>query len=133
MAAVVLFDALQRPLGSVRSAFSSNLALSGVFGSSPNEFLEFDSGVGIKSLMITGDPLGSSFTLDDLIVSPISATAAAPESSSLLLLGTGLGVALMWLYQMLEVPVSTILTSCPWPINPFGWEPRSLVLFPQRS
>src|SRR4051794_8940612 len=52
-------------LGSVTSAFNSNLALSGDAGSSANEFLQLAFAAGIGSVTITGDAGGGSFTLDD--------------------------------------------------------------------
>lgn len=75
------FDASNNLLGTVNSAFFSNLALSGDPGSSPNEFLSL-SFAGISSVRITGDPTGGSFVLDDL-------TATVPEPSSILLLLSG--------------------------------------------
>jgi len=85
------FDAAHNSLGSVHSAFSTNLALSGVPGSTPNEHLELDFAGGITSVIITADPLGSSFTLDDLNISPV------PEPSTLLLLGGSLAATLTWM------------------------------------
>jgi len=65
------FDDGHNSLGIVSSSFFSNLQLSGDAGSSPNEFLEITSSAGIRSILITGDPAGGSFTLDDLTVTPV--------------------------------------------------------------
>ncbi len=67
-------------LGAVSSPFSSNLALSGDPGSSPNEFLHLTSTSGISELIITGAPAGSSFALDDLTFAPkVSTTTPEPS------------------------------------------------------
>lgn len=75
------FDSSNSFLGSVDSAFFSNLALSGDTGSSPNEFLALTFG-GISSVRITGDPAGGSFVMDDI-------TVEVPEPSSIYLLISG--------------------------------------------
>lgn len=54
---------------SVSSRFSSNEALSGVPGSSPNELIQLDSSAGISQIVITGSTAGTSFVLDDATVS----------------------------------------------------------------
>ncbi len=59
------FDASNNALATSTSKFSSNLAVSGVTGSSPNEFLRV-SGANIARVTITGDPNGTSFSLDDV-------------------------------------------------------------------
>ena len=81
---VDFFDPLHNLVGTVNSLFLSNLALSGDLGSSPNEFLNFAWASGISQMTITGDPLGGSFTMDDLQGTPV------PEPTSLLLLVSGL-------------------------------------------
>ena len=78
------FDASDDQLTTATSLFSSNDALSGDTGSSPNEFLQVTSDLGISSITITGDPAGSSFVMDD-----VSITSAAPEPTSLFLFVTG--------------------------------------------
>lgn len=81
------YDALNNLKGTANSAFSSNMALSGDPGSSPNEFLSFAWAPGISKAVITGDPGGTSFVMDDLTATPV------PEPGTLLLLGSGvLGV-----------------------------------------
>ena len=59
------FDASNVLLGSVSSAFSNNLALSGENGSVPNEFLQLAFG-NISYVTFTGDVFGGSFALDNL-------------------------------------------------------------------
>jgi hypothetical protein len=83
------FDAFNNQIGSVGSLFSNNLALSGDSGSSPNEFLSLNIPTGISSVVITGDPAGGSFTLDDLVVT--ANLVATPEPTSLVLLVTVIG------------------------------------------
>jgi len=85
------YDSSNQLLGSVSSAFSSNVALSGDGGSSPNEFLQL-LGSEISSVTISGDPQGFSFTLDDLTVKPARDTVPEPAILSLVLMG-GAGIA----------------------------------------
>ena len=88
---LVAFDSGHNVLGSVTSAFGSNLADSGDVGSSPNELLSFAVNGGnplIASVTITGDAGGGSFTLDDLTVD--TGGIAVPEPASLLLTGGAL-------------------------------------------
>ena len=75
---------LDNQVDSAVSAFSSNDALFGDVGSSPNEFLQVSSAGGVSSVMITGDPDGGSFAMDD-----ISFTSAIPEPNSIFLLLSG--------------------------------------------
>ncbi len=77
------YDSGDNLLGSLTSLFASNLGLSGDPGSSSNEFLSFDSSAGlISKVVISGDALGASFTLDDLSV---DAGLTVPEPQSLAL------------------------------------------------
>jgi hypothetical protein len=86
---VSAFDAGSNLLGSVTSAFSSSLALSGDAGSSPNELLQL-AGIGnIARVDITGDPAGGSFVVDDVQFSAI------PEPGTLLLTGSILAFFVM--------------------------------------
>jgi hypothetical protein len=77
-------------LETVTSAFSSNLALSGDPGSSPNEFLQLTSSSGFYSVVIEADPLGSSFTLDDLTFTASPQNLPLPEPATFLLFANGL-------------------------------------------
>lgn len=79
------FDSASNLVDSATSAFSSNDALFGDPGSSPNEFLQVNFASGISSVTITGDPLGGSFVMDDVTY----ATASVPEPSSAFLFLSG--------------------------------------------
>jgi hypothetical protein len=79
-------DATSTEVASAVSAFSSNDALFGDLGSSPNEFLQLSFAAGISSITISGDPLGGSFVLDDAAY-----TSAVPEPASFVLMLTALG------------------------------------------
>ena len=54
-------------------------ALSGDTGSSPNTFLQVSAAAGISYVVITADPNGGSFALDDLTITPF---AGAPAITS---------------------------------------------------
>lgn len=84
------FDASNNVVASVLSAFSSNDALYGDPGSSPNEFLQVSYGGGISYVTITGDLAGSSFTLDDATYNGVA--SPVPEPASFLLISTGIGL-----------------------------------------
>jgi hypothetical protein len=79
------FSGADKQVASATSAYSSNDALFGDPGSSPNEFIDLSFTGGMSSVMITGDPAGGSFTLDDVTYSTISATSV-PEPSAFLAL-----------------------------------------------
>jgi len=86
---VSAFDAGAMLLGSVTSAFSSNLALSDDAGSSPNELLSLTGLGNITKVTITGDPAGSSLVVDNLQFGTV------PEPTTFLLLSSGL-LLLFW-------------------------------------
>jgi hypothetical protein len=67
-------------VASATSLFSNNEALSGVSGSSPNEFIEVSFAGGISSVTITGDLLGGSFALDDATYAPTGGTVPEPRT-----------------------------------------------------
>jgi hypothetical protein len=67
---IVAFDVLHQAVASSISRFSSNTAISGDPGSSPNEWIQVSSPLGISSITITGAASGSSFALDNLTISP---------------------------------------------------------------
>ncbi|MEQ1758240.1 MAG: PEP-CTERM sorting domain-containing protein [Vicinamibacterales bacterium] len=87
------FDALDSPLGTVSSAFASNLALSGDLGSLPSEWLAL-SALDISYITLTADAFGGSFTLDNLTYdTPTVTVVPEPGTLSLVLLG---GLGAMW-------------------------------------
>ncbi len=76
---IAAYDAADVLIGSVTSALGSNLG-------SPNEFISFNDASGhIARVVITGDLLGSSFTMDDLTVDRLAATVPEPGTAALLL------------------------------------------------
>jgi hypothetical protein len=79
------FDSSLNPIGTASSAFLSNLALSGDPGSAPNEFIGLDFAAGISRIVVTGDPGGFSFVVDDLTFTP----SAVPEPGTVPLLLAG--------------------------------------------
>jgi hypothetical protein len=86
------FNASNMEVASAASEFSDNDALFGDPGSSPNELIELSYAGGMSSVTITGDPLGGSFTMDD-----ITYTTATPEPRMLWLPILGLlAVASRW-------------------------------------
>jgi hypothetical protein len=86
------FDASDNLLATITSAFTNNLGTLGDPGSHTNEFLQIDSFSNIAKVAITGDLLGSSFTLDDAtIVAP--STVPEPASGAFVLIGLVLVVA----------------------------------------
>lgn len=82
------FDPGNSQVAQVLSQFNSNLALSGDAGSNPNEFLRVAFPSGISTVMIAGDPAGSSFALDDVTYWMTGAPVPEPASVSFLLLAT---------------------------------------------
>jgi hypothetical protein len=79
------FDASNSQVASVTSAFSNNEAISGIPGSSPNEFLHVSFPNGISSVTITGNLAGDSFTLDDATIQTSSTVIPEPSAAPLLL------------------------------------------------
>ncbi len=77
------WDALDVVLGSTLSLYSTNAALSGDPGSSPNEFLELVFASGISKLTVTGDAGGGSFVLDDLVFTPTAVPIPEPGTAVL--------------------------------------------------
>lgn len=94
------FDSLLNPVGTASSLFGSNLVLSGEAGSSANELLALNYAGGISRLLITGNALGGSFTLDDFTYTtgeilppppppPPPPGEGVPEPASLILVALG--------------------------------------------
>ncbi len=90
---IIAYNAADSPVAQATSAFSSNLAISGDPGSSPNEFLSVSSAGGIDFVLLTGDPAGGSFVMDD--ISYVSSTPTGVPEPSLLLPTGFLIVALL--------------------------------------
>jgi hypothetical protein len=90
--ALQAFDSNSHQVASASSHFSNNEALSGVAGSSPNELMSVASNGGISKVTMTGDPAGTSFTLDDATVTATTAPSATPAPTTLLLTVTGLAL-----------------------------------------
>ena len=80
------YDSSNNLLGSINSLFSNNFLLSGDAGSTPGELLSFSFAQGISRIVITGDPGGASFVLDDMT---IQAPVEVPEPASVSLLALG--------------------------------------------
>lgn len=80
---VEAFDASDNPLGSVLSQFTENFVSS---GNAPNELLQL-AVPNISYVVITGDPAGGSFVVDDVT---FEQAAVMPEPATLLLFATGL-------------------------------------------
>lgn len=89
------YDSAHALIGSVVSAYSNNLAISGDPGSSPNEFLGVATTVPIYQIMILGDPFGFSFVMDDLTYNTERAVRDVSEPWVLYLLLTALGMLAM--------------------------------------
>lgn len=82
---VKAFDGAANLLTSAASSFSTNSALSGDAGSSPNEFLNIAIN-GIKRIVIEGDSDGSSFVMDDVVYEQASnGGGTTPEPATTLL------------------------------------------------
>ncbi len=85
---IELLDADQNIVASASSAYFSNLAVSGSLGSSPNELITLVVTGGYSAVRITGAAQGSSFVVDDIVISVI------PEPHSLaLILAGGFAIA----------------------------------------
>ena len=86
------FDASNASLGSVSSAAgcASNLKLSGTPGCLPNEEIALTRTVSIKRVVISGNPAGGSFVLDDLSFS------AVPEPATFLLAAGCVGALILY-------------------------------------
>ena len=86
------FDLSNNLLASAASLFATNTVSGGDPGSSPNESVHIASATGLSRVVITGDPAGSSFTLDDVTYTT-GQVDSVPEPSSMVL--TGLTVLLL--------------------------------------
>lgn len=92
------FDAANNLVGTISSAFNTNIALSGDPGSSPNELLAVTFAGGFSRVHIEADPSGGSFTMDDISFTTSGGTPApVPEPSTLLTMATG--IVLVFFFQ----------------------------------
>ena len=82
--ALTAFDADGNSVATAASLFASNLALSGVAGSSANELISLLAAGSFTRLIIQGDPAGGSFVVDDLSI------VAVPEATTSALMLAGL-------------------------------------------
>ena len=87
------FDSGSNLVATDLSDFASNTALSGVIGSSPNELLSVSSATGIARIVLTGDPAGFSFVMDDLTVTTGDNGNSVPEPGTLPLFVTAIVAA----------------------------------------
>jgi len=85
------FDLLNHALTPVTSLFSANFVGS---GNAPNELLSISHPAGLSRVVISGDPAGGSFVMDDLTITTASTTSATPEPSVDILTGSGLSLIL---------------------------------------
>lgn len=81
---ITAFDGSGNQIGSLSSQFTSNLALSGVAGSQPNERLSLSASGSIARIVISSS---GSFVLDDLKYSASAAPVPEPATLALLLGG----------------------------------------------
>lgn len=98
------FNAANSLVASAASAYSTNDALFGDPGSSPNEFIQVSFTGGISSIMITGDPAGESFALDDATFVPTA--ASVPETATGKLVLIALAFAVLFLKSQGSNPCS---------------------------
>jgi hypothetical protein len=88
-------------LGSTSSSFSENFVSS---GNPPNEFLQL-AFTNIAYVTFTGDPLGESFTLDDLTYSSAATSVAEPDTASLL----SAGVFIVGLFRLRRMDLQRLM------------------------
>lgn len=81
------YDSSLNPVAIDTSDFTSNTALSGDPGSSPNELMFVKSAAGFSKVTFAGDFFGGSLTIDDVTV---------PVPATLLLVAVGVAGALSW-------------------------------------
>jgi hypothetical protein len=84
------FDSLGNPVATANSMFSGNFTSS---GNPPNELLSLTYAQGIASLLLTGDPGGNSFVVDDIsytAAGSIPPPPTVPEPPGMLLMGSAM-------------------------------------------
>lgn len=97
------FSAGGDSLAVTNSGFNDNRGVFGESGSSPNEFLSVQSVAHIARVVVTADPGGNSFAMDDLSVTPI------PEPR---LTAIFAGLAVVLLYTRKRRAASLMAVSC---------------------
>ncbi len=97
--ALTFYDPLNKVLGTAHSRYSSNMALSGDPGSSPNEYLDFSSAplaqvliaVNFGGPLVMTEPVGTNyFAMDDVTIGSV------PEPQSIFLLAAVLPLILLY-------------------------------------
>jgi len=89
------FDAGNNQVASTSSLFTSNVIGNSV-GGTPNEFIQVASAGGIAKVVITGNPTGNSFTLDDLTIGTTGVpTLSFPAMAAMALILAAAGVLLL--------------------------------------
>lgn len=81
------FNGANTEVASTASLFSNNLALSGVRGSRPNEFLQVAFAGGISRITITANVAGGSFTLDNAMDGASGEAVPEPRTGWLVVAG----------------------------------------------
>jgi len=89
------FDASDTEVAVADSLFSSNDALFGDPGSSPDEYISVAWASGISSVVLEADPGGSSFTLDNLTYDA-SSSSSTPEPGTMALFVLGTTGLIFW-------------------------------------
>jgi len=88
------YDASNNVVGTVTSLFSGNYVST---GNPPNELISLNVLGGFSSLVISADPFGGSFVIDDISVTTQAAgpVSGVPEPSSVAVLAVALGLLVL--------------------------------------
>ncbi len=82
---IIAFNSADQQVGQAISLFSANYVSS---GNPPNELIQVAFASGIDHIVITGNPTGGSFVMDDVTFN--NSVSASPEPGTLISLGIGL-------------------------------------------
>ena len=88
-------DASSNVLAVADSKYSANFTSSGVPGATPDELLQISSAKGFSQIVITGNPAGGSFVVDDITFTPL-ANATTPEPAAVSLATAGFAVLALY-------------------------------------